>query len=205
MRVLVAADSAVVRAGLEALIAQTPSLALAGSAALDGLAGRIREVQPDVVVMEWRREDDDGVESLLKSGPVFVLLTDEEDPAAVAAGFSAGLRALLPHHAQAHEIVAAIEAAANGLIVLHPDMVGSLRFGGQPRRSHAEGDTTLTPREIEVLGLLAEGLANKNIAWKLGISERTVKFHIASIFTKLNASTRAEAVAIGMRQGLILM
>jgi len=68
-----------------------------------------------------------------------------------------------------------------------------------------ELDGSLTSREIEVLGMLAEGLANKNIAWRLGISEHTVKFHITSIFTKLNASSRAEAVAIGMRRGLILL
>jgi NarL family two-component system response regulator YdfI len=66
-------------------------------------------------------------------------------------------------------------------------------------------DAPLTPREIEVLRLLSEGLANKNIAWKLKISEHTVKFHIASIFTKLNVSSRAEAVAIGIRQGVILL
>ena len=64
---------------------------------------------------------------------------------------------------------------------------------------------TLSPREGEILNLLAAGLANKEIAWQLKISEHTVKFHIASLFNKLNASTRAEAVAIGARQGLILL
>ena len=63
----------------------------------------------------------------------------------------------------------------------------------------------LTPREVEVLGMLAEGLANKNIAARLGISEHTVKTHVASILTKLDAFSRAEAVAIGARQGLILL
>ncbi|MBZ5580421.1 MAG: helix-turn-helix transcriptional regulator [Acidobacteriia bacterium] len=65
--------------------------------------------------------------------------------------------------------------------------------------------TGLTPRELEVLRMLAEGAANKNIAWKLGISEHTVKFHVASILGKLHASTRTEAVAIGMRKGMILL
>jgi len=66
--------------------------------------------------------------------------------------------------------------------------------------------STVYARNFEsTLRMLAEGLANKNIAWRMGISEHTVKFHIASIFTKLNASSRAEAVAIGMRQGLILL
>ena len=205
MRVLVAADSAVVRAGLESLIVQAPRLALAGSSSPDSLLERIRELQPDVVLMDWRPASDEALELLLKAGPAVVLLADEQDPAMLASGLRAGLRALLPRHASAEEIVAAIEAVAGGFIVLHPDLIGSLQFLEQPRRSAVESDATLTPREIEVLRMLAEGLANKNIAWRLGISEHTVKFHIASIFTKLNASSRAEAVAIGMRQGLILL
>ena len=205
MRVLVAADSAVVRAGLESLIVQAPQLALAGSSSPNNLRERIRELQPDVVLMDWRPADDEALELLLKAGPAVVLLADEQDPAMLASGLRAGLRALLPRHASAEEIVAAIEAVAGGLIVLHPEQIGSLQFLERPRRSAVESDATLTPREVEVLRMLAEGLANKNIAWRLGISEHTVKFHIASIFTKLNASSRAEAVAIGMRQGLILL
>ena len=64
---------------------------------------------------------------------------------------------------------------------------------------------TLSLPKIEVLRMFAEGLANKNIAWNLGISEHTVKFHITSVFSKLNVSSRAEAVATGMRRGLILL
>ena len=63
----------------------------------------------------------------------------------------------------------------------------------------------LTPREIEVLGMLAEGLGNKEIAWRLQISEHTVKFHVASILSKLDASSRTEAVTVGFRQGLIML
>ena len=91
------------------------------------------------------------------------------------------------------------------LDALHPDSVNSQQATGPALRPAEAPDAPLTPREIEVLRLLAEGLANKNIAWKLKISEHTVKFHIASIFTKLNVSSRAEAVAIGIRQGVILL
>ncbi|HEY1339437.1 MAG TPA: response regulator transcription factor, partial [Bryobacteraceae bacterium] len=63
----------------------------------------------------------------------------------------------------------------------------------------------LTPRELEVLRMMADGAANKIIAWKLGISEHTVKFHVASILTKLNAGTRTEAVTMGIRRGLVLV
>ena len=205
MRVLVAADSAVVRAGLAALIAQIPSLSLAGSVDPETLAERVRELQPDVVLVEWRRGSHDGLNALLESGPPFVMLVEEEDAAAIAAGLRAGLRAVLPRHASTVEIKAAIEAAAEGLVVLHPEIMTAIQFAEPARKASVELDAALTAREIEVLRMLAEGLANKNIAWKLGISEHTVKFHIASIFSKLHVSTRAEAVATGMRQGLILL
>ena len=79
MRVLVAADSAVVRAGLAALIAQIPSLSLAGSVDPETLAERVRELQPDVVLIEWRRGSHEGMNALLESGPPFVMLVEEED------------------------------------------------------------------------------------------------------------------------------
>jgi NarL family two-component system response regulator YdfI len=154
------------------------------------------------VLLEHRGSQEDAIEPLLASGPIFVLLTDREEAAAILASPHSGLRAVLPLDAAAHEILAAIAAAMEGLIVLHPDLLTSLPIAGHPP---ATPDASLTPREIEVLRMLGEGLANKNIAWKLGISEHTVKFHITSIFTKLNVSSRAEAVATGMRRGLILL
>ena len=200
-----AADSAVVRAGLEALIRQTPSLSLAGGVPPDRLLDQIGELEPDVVLVESTRGQEGTLESLFHSGPAFVLLAEDEDIATIGEDLRSGLRAALPRRASAEEIVAAIEAAAQGLVVLHPDILTALQRTEPSRRSSGELDGALTAREIEVLGMLAEGLANKNIAFRLGISEHTVKFHIASIFTKLNASSRAEAVAIGMRQGLILL
>lgn len=205
MRVLVAADSAVTRAGLESVIAQRPSLAVAGSVSTGHLRDQIREAQPDVVLLAWRRGLEESLDAWLESGPAFVLLVEDAEQPSTAAGFHAGLRAILPLQASPREIAVAIEAAAEGLIVLHPDSVDSRHVTGPAPRPAEAPDAPLTPREIEVLRLLAEGLANKNIAWTLKISEHTVKFHIASIFTKLNVSSRAEAVAIGIRQGVILL
>ena len=205
MRVLVAADSAVTRAGLESVIAQRPSLSVAGSVSTGHLSEQIREVQPDVVLLAWRRGLEESLDAWLDSRPAFVLLTEDAEQPGAAAGFRSGLRAILPLQASAREIAVAIEAAAEGLIVLHPDAVNAGRVTGTTLRPAETPGAPLTPREIEVLRLLAEGLANKNIAWKLKISEHTVKFHVASIFTKLNVSSRAEAVAIGIRQGVILL
>ena len=92
-------------------------------------------------------------------------------------------------------IAAAIEAAAAGLVVYHPEAVGA--------RISAAGAEPLSPREIEVLRLIADGLSNKIIAWKLNISEHTVKFHINSILSKMRAGSRTEAVMLGLRRGLI--
>jgi DNA-binding NarL/FixJ family response regulator len=90
---------------------------------------------------------------------------------------------------------------------MHPDIVNSLLLDlpSAPRMLPTFPNQALTPREIEVLGMLAEGLGNKTIARRLGISEHTVKFHVGSIFTKLNASSRTEAVTLGARQGLIML
>jgi DNA-binding NarL/FixJ family response regulator len=88
--------------------------------------------------------------------------------------------------------------------VIDPGDLESLVAAGVPQPA-AEPATPLTSREREVLRMLADGAANKTIAWKLGISEHTVKFHVAQILAKLNAGTRTEAVTLGIRQGLILL
>ena len=139
--------------------------------------------------------------------PAIVLLTEEARRPLGAEALRAGVRAVLPRHASGEEIIAAIEAAAAGLIVIHPDTVGAFQPGpsASTRAGVVSARQPLTPREIEVLGMIAEGLGNKIIAARLGISEHTVKFHIASIFVKLNARSRTEAVTIGVRQGLLMI
>ena len=112
------------------------------------------------------------------------------------------MRAILPRNAKPEEVLAAIEGSVAGLIVIHPNALDSLLA---TKRSELDASDILTPREIEVLRMIAEGLGNKEIASKLGISDHTVKFHISSTFAKLGASNRAEAVTLGMRLGLIMI
>ena len=197
-RVLIAAPTAVMRAGLEALVSSDPAIELAG--AFPDLSS-VETLRPDVIVAALPFEElsppQDG------HAPAIVLLSDEEQPSWTHEVLRAGVRAVLPRDAAPAEVLAAVEAAANGMAVVDPhDLEGLLTSNAAPISSEAG---VLTPRELEVLHMLAEGTANKNIAWKLGISEHTVKFHVASILSKLHAGTRAEAVAIGMRQGLILI
>jgi DNA-binding NarL/FixJ family response regulator len=123
-----------------------------------------------------------------------VLLSDEEELFASVRPLRAGL-ALLPTSATADQVVAAIEATAAGLAVVHPDHAASL--------SARPSEDPLTPREREVLHLLAAGLGNKEIAGRLSISDHTAKFHVSQILAKLSAVSRAEAVSIAMRRGLV--
>lgn len=211
-RVLIYAASAIARAGLESLVTASPALSVVSSSpsALT-LTQQVEDLQPDVVLMELELHDDETLPALLalnaeSYAPAIVVLADDAHGAWAAEALRSGVRAVLPRQATAGEIVAAVEATAAGLVVLHPDAVDSLLpVLSAPRALPSSPSQALTPREIEVLGMLAEGLGNKTIAWRLGISEHTVKFHVASIFAKLNASSRTEAVTLGIRQGLIML
>ena len=198
-RLLIAAPSAVVRAGLETLVAGDPAVELAGSFAD---LSSVEALRPDVVLAALPVEElappADGV------APAIVLLSADAQPAWSSEVLRLGVRAMLPRDAAPAEVLAAVEAASTGLAVVDPHDLEALLSASNPTTASAES-TVLTPRELEVLRLMAEGAANKNIAWKLGISEHTVKFHVASILAKLNASTRTEAVAIGIRKGMILI
>jgi DNA-binding NarL/FixJ family response regulator len=110
-----------------------------------------------------------------------------------------GVRAVLRLDATAEELTAAIAATRAGLLALHPDAVGA----AAPTAATAVAPMALTPREHDVLEMMAEGMSNRAIALRLKISRHTVKFHVASVLTKLGARSRTEAVTAGVRQGLI--
>ena len=181
IRVQIAATNAVARAGLESLVASSPDLTVTDS-------------YPDVLLAAVPLDD-------LGPAPAIVLLGEA---AWTADALRAGVRAVLRPDASAAEILAAIQAAAAGMAAIDPADLESLIAGTSPQPT-AVPATALTGRELEVLRMLADGAANKHIAWKLGISEHTVKFHVAQILAKLNAGTRTEAVTLGIRQGLILL
>lgn len=221
-RVLVAATSAVTRAGLEAILAREPSLLIVGSATPGtSLADEIAEHEPDVLLVEFAGSDDDALATLhvlsgdpddgVRPSPPLVALADEADAAPLAAALGTGVRGLLARDARPHEIVAAVTAAAAGLVTVTTEHFAALRgaptVSAPPRLGPARAtpEAPLTPRELEVLRMIADGLGNKQIAARLAISEHTVKFHVGSVFAKTRASTRAEAVMIGARRGLIVL
>jgi DNA-binding CsgD family transcriptional regulator len=135
------------------------------------------------------------------NGPPVVALTNEpvEDMP-----LGASIRAWLPINSSASQLGAAIAAAANELLVFTKRQASEW-FGGLRSRHADDGFEVeaLTPRELQVLRMLADGLGNKEIAGHLNISDHTAKFHVAQILAKLRASSRTEAVAIGMRRGLV--
>jgi DNA-binding NarL/FixJ family response regulator len=171
----------VARAGLESLVGSSPEFTVTDSYA-------------DVVLAAVPLDE-------LAPAPAIVLLGEGTWSADAV---QQGVRAILPADASAAEIFAALEAVAAGLAVIDPrDLEGMLTAATPQPAAPSAGP--LTARELEVLRMLADGAANKTIAWKLGISEHTVKFHVAQILSKLNAGTRTEAVTVGIRKGLILL
>ena len=197
-RVLVVASSSIARAGLETLLRNTGAVDVIGSAAdWRQYSGE----EPDVIVVDWDHGADELPDELADLGPVSALLLLVDDPGQswTAEALRSGARAVLPRQSNPQQILAGIEAVAAGLVVLPPGELDGLLVNPRPARM----SEPLTPREIEVLGMLAEGHSNKAIAHRLNISEHTVKFHVTSIMAKLNAGSRTEAVTLGIRQGLI--
>ena len=135
--------------------------------------------------------------------PAVAIVADEAD---AREALAAGARAALPRDADGERLAAAIRAAVQGLVVLDESFVSALladvREAPPPAPDLVE---SLTPREIEVLQLLSQGLPNKGIAQRLGISDQTVKFHVSSISGKLGAKNRTDAVRRAARRGLITL
>lgn len=215
-RVAIVADSPLLRAGLEALLAVEPRLALVGAvgggegADAAAVAALVAPLAPDVVL--WAAPPDaasDGEEGTDASGDpapaALVVLLDHPDAGRVRRALDAGARGVLPLDASPDELVAAVHAAAAGLLVLPPSLATELLVPAARPVAMADGGTALTPREREVLALLAQGLANKAIAPRLGITEHTVKAHVAAIYDKLGAGNRAEAVMAAARRGLVMV
>ena len=210
IRVVVAASSAVRRGRLEGTIRDDSSLQLSGSASgLLGLTARVRDFQPDVVVADLSYSDPQFPSTVasLGAGSTVVVLIDDPNAAWISRALRSGVNAILARDASASEVRMAIHAARDGLVLLDPEVAQELGRVPRPGNDESLIETVeeLTPREVEVLRLLADGLGNKEVALRLGISDHTVKFHISSILAKLGAGSRTEAVTLGIRRGLILL
>ncbi len=204
IRIAVATTSAVRRAGLESIVRSHADFHLAGSfGAVGSLVSFARSTELDVIVI-----DSDSIRDLLLQptpDAAIVLLTEVCDARAISRLLRSGVRAILSRESDPDDVLSAIYAVYDGLVLLSTATAENLAavYGDQPLEVEDEVSEEITSRETEVLRMLAEGLVNKEIAARLGISEHTVKFHISSILDKLGASTRTEAVTLGIRRGLI--
>lgn len=203
MRLLIVADDPLARSGLAALLADRPELPIVGQVGNDEqLLSNLELFRPELLLLDLGWDGDELSLELNDLGvPTIALLP----PAGlVAEAWAAGARAILPRQATASQIEAAAQAIGQGLTVLDERLREGLRPAGVPAGELPPSES-LTPREREVLQLVAEGLANRAIAQRLVISEHTVKFHINAIMTKLAAQSRTEAVVRATRLGLLLL
>ncbi|MEU3498028.1 response regulator [Kitasatospora cineracea] len=208
IRVLVVDDHPVVRRGLRAMVDELPEVtavgeAADGAAALDLLAGLPADRRPDVVLMDLQMGTGmHGVEATrritaLPDPPAVLVLTTYSTDADILAAVEAGATGYLLKDAPPEDLAAAIQATARGETVLAPPVAA--RLLGRVRA----GRPSLSPREAEILQLLAEGLPNRQISKRLFISEATVKTHLVHIYDKLGVDSRTSAIAAGLAAGLI--
>ncbi|MCC3779593.1 response regulator transcription factor [Streptomyces sp. UNOB3_S3] len=204
--VLLVDDHPVVRRGLRAMVDELPGVEAVGEAADGAEALRLLDegARPDVVLMDLQMGAGmHGVEATrritaLPSPPAVLILTTYSTDADILAAVEAGATGYLLKDAPPEEVAAAVHAAARGETVLAPPVAARL-LG----RVRAGGRTVLSPRETEILGLVAEGLANRQVSKRLFISEATVKTHLVHIYDKLGVDSRTAAVAAGLAAGLI--
>jgi two-component system, NarL family, nitrate/nitrite response regulator NarL len=203
LRVLVAGDDPLGGYGLASLLRTAPEVEVVDQATLERMGALVRAHEPDVVVWDVGLEsspEPDVVRDLAASGaPVLAVIQDET---LVTELLAAGVRGVVLRTGEPQQLAAALRAVASDLTVVDRALAERL----VPARPAAEALVEpLTPRETEVLALLAQGLSNRAIGHRLGISEHTAKFHVNAILGKLGAQTRAEAVAQGARLGLLLL
>ncbi|MBO0706971.1 MAG: response regulator transcription factor [Candidatus Dormibacteraeota bacterium] len=217
--VVVADDQTVVREGLVTLLGLLPGIQVVGAAADGDAAVRlVAERHPDVVLMDLRMPGVDGVEATrrihaLHPRTQVIVLTTYDDDQSILGAIQAGARGYLTKDAGAREIQDAVETVRRGETLLEPRVQARLltalagaappgpEAGAEPDPGKGPFDT-LTPREREVLRLIAQGLTNQEIAERLFVSEATVKTHINNLFSKLGVRDRAQAVAYAYRHGL---
>ena len=209
IRVLLADDHQLVRSGLAALLAGTEDIEVVGTAANGAEAVEMaRQTKPRVVLMDLVMPIMDGVEATRRisaelPGTQVVVLTSFSDQERILAALDAGAIGYLLKDVDPAELVRGVHAAARGESPLHPKAARSLlssRGTNRPQTRADRPNVELTPREAQVLNLLRQGLANKQIARSLGISQATVKAHLTSVFQRIGVTDRVQAAVWAERR-----
>jgi NarL family two-component system response regulator YdfI len=211
IRVLITDDHLIVREGLRLILETADGIEIVGEAS-DGAEclQLVAELKPDVVLMDLQMPRMDGITAirhLRNEYPeiaIVILTTFNEDDLMIR-GLQAGARGYLLKDTNRENLLDTIHAAAKGETLLKPEILARV-LSAHPAAtpsSVTQTDSTLTERELEVLQAAARGERNKEIAYKLGITERTVKAHLASIYQKFSVDSRAAAVAVAAQKGLL--
>jgi two-component system nitrate/nitrite response regulator NarL len=208
VRVLIADDHPVYRHGIQSLLGRRSELELVGEAAdAHEALDAIRALEPDVAVVDLQLPDFDGITvagalERERAPTRVVIVSASEDGAAIYRAFAHGARAYVPKVCSGELLCATILAVARGESVIPPSIQSALTREIRARRDRGD-EPLLTPRELEILRLCAEGLSGPEIASRLYLSVPTVKTHLQHLYGKLEVSDRAAAVAQGLRRGLL--
>jgi NarL family two-component system response regulator YdfI len=211
IRLLIADDHLIVRQGLRLILETEPGFELIGEAADGAEAVELAtKLQPEVILMDLRMPRMDGldaIERLQVEQPqiAIVILTTFDEDDLMRQGLQAGARGYLLKDTDRNTLFNTIRAAARGETLLQPEIVQKLLSAPQSEKKTPTSDiqTDLTEREREVLNGVAQGQTSKEIAYYLGITERTVKAHLTSIYNKLGVDSRAAAVSEAMKLGIL--
>lgn len=210
IRVMIVDDHAVVREGLRTYLDLSDEIEVVGEAGNGREAiDRAGVLKPDVVLMDLMMPEMDGIAAtrgLKEVSPAskVIVLTSFTDDEHINPALRAGAIGYLLKDVSAADLVCAIDGANKGQVQLHPDVARRLmeQVATGPRREDPPA-SALTPRELEVLRLIASGMSNKEIARELGLNERTVKGHVSNILSKLGLADRTQAALYAVREGII--
>jgi NarL family two-component system response regulator YdfI len=211
IRVMITDDHLVVREGLRLILETADDIEIAGEA-VDGAEclALVSKLKPDLILMDLQMPRMDGItaiDHLRRDHPeiAIVILTTYNEDDLMIRGLQAGARGYLLKDSSRENLLDAIHAAVKGETLLKPEILARvLASQAQPKPAPStQSDSTLTDRELEVLLSAARGERNKEIAYKLGITERTVKAHLQSIYQKFGVDSRAAAVAVAAQKGLL--
>ena len=204
-RIIVCGSNSLLLAGLVSTLDRQPQLNVVGSFHEANSWFSLEDYRPDVLLLEQTLLQDGWQLSqwlaTTNCGIAGILLTDSLTTEEIGEYLDLGFLGFLPRSIDADEIIATIDTVTTGLIVIHPQLAFFKENTAITPLNKSKVE--LTPREAEIIQLLGTGMDNKAIASHLQISKHTVKFHVSSILTKLDASTRTEAVTLGLKQGLI--
>ncbi len=209
IRILVADDHLIIRQGLRLILETQEGFEMVGEAA-DGeeAINLCKELKPDVVLMDLRMPGMDGltaIERLRAKQPeiaVVILTTFNEDDLMMR-GLQMGAKGYLLKDTDRETLFNTIRAASRGETLLRPDIMKRVLAHGRETAAATTGPADLTERELEVLRGVAQGERSKEIALRLGITERTVKAHLASIYNRLGVDSRAAVIAVAAQRGIL--